>query len=717
MILKNILIKNFRSYYGENRFEFSKGLTLIIGDNGDGKTTFFEALEWLFDTAHDNIPTNNVSEKRKSELAEGDEDEVKVSLVFDHNGEIELEKSFKFFKNENGDIRTHDLKFVGYQNIDSERIVRKGKQLLDECFDTALRRYCLFKGESDLNVFDNSEALKTLVNTFSNIRQFEDYVKLTEQFDADSEKIALRELSKDKKQERAIKDLESRKIQNSTQIQDVKQEIAKKEKAVSDYSISLEKLEQNQETCEQYQNIKKRIEMKMDDQRKLKAMTSIDYNTNLLDKYWIMRSYPAILKEFQDKVSALNKEKRRLDRAETERRAEEKGKRELANDLLNGKTPLPWYVPDEKTMQEMINEEVCKVCGRSAPKGSEPYNFMVAKLNDYLRQMSAKKEDSEDEKPFFPYNYIDELTKLSNQLSGYSQQEIEGKKAEIDDDLAFVLSRKRDLDKINHDIQEAEDEKARLLIQTQGISEDMLDKGFKDFKGITELRSREEGRLIELKRDLIDLQKIKQQIEDELNKIEPSNGTASLYKKVNQAFRFIMNAFSKAKERNITEFLELLETKTNEYFARLNENDFRGQIRIIKSSDGSARIQLYSSNGTQIHNPGGAQKTTMYMSVLFAISNITTLKREQDYPLIFDAPTSSFGELKEYVFYNIIDRIDKQCIIVTKDLLEVDQATGTKRLNAEKLSRLECTVYQINKASGYNPLDLSTIQTIVKPIK
>ena len=606
MILKNILIKNFRSYYGENRFEFSKGLTLIIGDNGDGKTTFFEALEWLFDTAHDNIPTNNVSEKRKSELTEGDEDEVKVSLVFDHNGEIELEKSFKFFKNENGDIRPHDLKFVGYQNIDSERIVRKGKQLLDECFDTALRRYCLFTGESDLNVFDNSEALKTLVNTFSNIRQFEDYVKLTEQFDADSEKIALRELSKDKKQERAIKDLESRKIQNSTQIQDVKQEIAKKEKAVSDYSISLEKLEQNQETCEQYQNIKKRIEMKMDDQRKLKAMTSIDYNTNLLDKYWIMRSYPAILKEFQDKVSALNKEKRRLDRAETERRAEEKGKRELANDLLNGKTPLPWYVPDEKTMQEMINEEVCKVCGRPAPKGSEPYNFMVAKLNDYLRQMSAKKEDSEDEKPFFPNNYIDELTKLSNQLSGYSQQEIEGKKSEIDDDLAFVLSRKRDLDKINHDIQEAEDEKARLLIQTQGISEDMLDKGFKDFKGITELRSREEGRLIELKRDLI---------------------------------------------------------------------------------------------------------------VLFAISNITTLKREQDYPLIFDAPTSSFGELKEYVFYNIIDRIDKQCIIVTKDLLELDQASGTKRLNAEKLSRLECTVYQINKASGYNPLDLSTIQTIVKPIK
>ena len=43
MIIRRIEIENFRSYYGnENIFEFGDGLTLIIGDNGDGKTTFFE---------------------------------------------------------------------------------------------------------------------------------------------------------------------------------------------------------------------------------------------------------------------------------------------------------------------------------------------------------------------------------------------------------------------------------------------------------------------------------------------------------------------------------------------------------------------------------------------------------------------------------------------------------------------------------------------------
>lgn len=141
------------------------------------------------------------------------------------------------------------------------------------------------------------------------------------------------------------------------------------------------------------------------------------------------------------------------------------------------------------------------------------------------------------------------------------------------------------------------------------------------------------------------------------------------------------------------------------------------QIRIIKRADGSARIQLYSSNGTVISNPGGAQRTTMYMSVLFAISNITTRRREQDYPLIFDAPTSSFGEFKEDVFYNIIDKLDKQCIIVTKDLLEIDYATKTKKLNQEKLNQLTCAVYQISKAEGFDKEDLSTIQTIIEHIK
>lgn len=65
MIIKEIRIKNFRSYYGDNnRFELSNGLTLILGDNGDGKTTFFDALLWLFNTTIDKGNIDHMSEMR-----------------------------------------------------------------------------------------------------------------------------------------------------------------------------------------------------------------------------------------------------------------------------------------------------------------------------------------------------------------------------------------------------------------------------------------------------------------------------------------------------------------------------------------------------------------------------------------------------------------------------------------------------------------------------
>ena len=161
----------------------------------------------------------------------------------------------------------------------------------------------------------------------------------------------------------------------------------------------------------------------------------------------------------------------------------------------------------------------------------------------------------------------------------------------------------------------------------------------------------------------------------------------------------------------------MLETESNMYLQKLNKNDFYGIIRIRKTINNSARIELYSDNGTRIENPNGALKTTMYMSVLFAISQITTLKREQDYPLIFDAPTSSFGGFKEDTFYNVIDTIDKQCVIVTKDLLNIDKTTGQKTLDFDTINKLSCSVYRIEKVEPFNDKDLSTIQTVVKQVR
>lgn len=723
MKLNKIIIKNFRSYYGENYFELSDGLTLVIGDNGDGKTTFFEALEWLFDTSRDNKSESNISEMRKAEIEIEDSDEVSVTMSFEHRGEKEISKKFIFEKDVNGAIRTRDFSFVGYEIVGSERYRRDGKILLESCFDTVVRRYCLFKGERELNVFDNNTALKTLVDTFSGIKQFDNLVELTSYFEQQSDNLVTKELKKDKKQEAVIKRLESELSKVQSAISDVRHDISIKEKAVSDYETRLRVLEENQDACENLQNINARIEQKRIEQRKLMGYINLDYNAMLLDDMWILRAFPPILSEYQKKVAALSREKRKLQKAEDERIAIEKGKQEAIQEiqkLANDATPLPWNLPDKETMQEMIDDEICKVCGRPAKKGSDAYNFMVNKLNEYLDHIRKKSEISQQQdpvKPLFENTYINELHTRSIQLSGDTEQELIMLATVIADRLAFVQSRKQDLERVNKDLIEDEDAKMQLLIQTPDLTEEMLIKNFKDFKGLSDSSKCASLDLQELKHELEELEAQKQDLKEQQNQIVPSNGIVRVYQKVHIALERIMKAFEAAKDRNVAEFIQTLEEQANIYLKKLNADDFRGVIKIKRTADGSARINLYSSNDTLIANPGGAQKTTMYMSVLFAISKITTLKRDEDYPLIFDAPTSSFGDFKEDIFYNIIDNIDKQCIIFTKDLLRYNRETEKRELDFDKINQLSCSVYRIQKSPGYDEEDLSTIRTITERIK
>lgn len=724
MIIKDIKIRNFRSYYGSNHLSLSKGLTLVIGDNGDGKTTLFEALEWLFNTTGENQKDFHISEKRKSELEIGESDEVSVCITFEHDGEKEIEKSFTFERISEANIRTKDYKFVGYFIDGAERRSIVGDRLLNMCFEPVIRKYCLFKGENELNVFDNDTALKTLVDTFSGIREFDNLVELTSSFEQSSARAANHELQNDKKVSNQAKELNAQLNDVTNDIHSIKTELNQKKISINDFSEKLELLEKNQETSERYQAIKERIKGLKDKRAKLVACSSCEYSTNLLDEYWILRSFPAIVKEFSAKVTALDKEKRRLDKQETERRAMAEGERKAISKiqkLANDAVPLPWNLPDEATMQEMIDDEICKVCGRPAQKGSAAYEFMCNKLNEYLAHIAAKanknsgtKED--DEKPLFPNSFIDELRSRQIKLSGDTEQEISKIATTISDRLEFVTKRKAELAEVDKQLQELETEQNDLLMQS-GVSAELLDKSISDLRGFFDAKSRAESRASELETTLKSKESARTEIQEKLSQLEPRSSMAQVYQRVHTAFERITKAFAHAKEQNINNFLQMLETESNKYLQKLNKNDFYGIIRIRKTINNSARIELYSNNGTRIENPNGALRTTMYMSVLFAISQITTLKREQDYPLIFDAPTSSFGGFKEDTFYNVINTIDKQCLIVTKDLLNIDKATGQKALDFDTINKLSCSVYRIEKVEPFNDMDLSTIQTVVTQVR
>lgn len=724
MIIKEIRIKNFRSYYGDdNKFEFSDGLTLILGDNGDGKTTFFEALEWLFKTELDrgNQELENVSEMRKSKLEIGEQDEVSVFMSFEHDGMKSVEKSFIFERTGESSFRAGKVSYTGYEDTDAGREQVSGKLLINRCYDSFIQRFSMFKGESRLDVFDDKTALKTLVDKFSDIKAFDKLVENTDEFERKSEAAYLKEMKSDEKVSKEAKSLELKIKHVSEDITQKKKDIKEKQTSIDVYSSRLKELEQNQETSERYKEIEDRRKTQQDKKNKLLSQIGmVDYNHALLDKFWVLAPFPKILQEFKQKCSAYSKEKRRLEREFDRKQAEAIGKlkavKEIQGTLINGSTELPWYLPDQETMEEMIHDHICKVCGRPAPEGSEAYEFMLNKLEDYKKHVQAKlqkeiEEKALEEKTLFKFNHIENMHSLSISLSGNNESMISNIALEINERLSLVSRLREELKSVESKLQEVIDEKSRLLIQAGNVSESVLEKDFKDIKGLFEQKGRAEIRLAEMNNELVLLQNQLTGFQKDLDELNPSSGLVKILRDVHRALDEISKAFANAKEANLRRFLHELEGKANEYLDVLSANDFHGVVRLRQTADESTEIKLFSSNKTEIVKPSGSQKTEMYISVLFAISDFTKEKRDEDYPLIFDAATSSFGDSKEEEFYNVIDGLDKQCIIVTKDFM-------TKGIVRTKdIENLSCPVYRIKKADGFDKNNMATIRTTVKKLK
>lgn len=722
MIIKEIRIKNFRSYYGDNNiFEFSDGLTLILGDNGDGKTTFFDALQWLFNTTIDKGNVDHMSEMRKSKMEIGEKDVVSVAMLFEHDGEKSVEKFFSVERVSEDFFRVGPLVYRGYETSGSERIQVSGKNLIDRCYDAFIQRFSMFKGESELNVFDNATALKDLVDKFSDIRKFDDLVEYTSSFEEKANSAYLKEMKSDRKVAGEAKALE-------LQINRLAEEISTKKKDIRDKTTSLEvfskrlgELEENQETSERYKDIQSRLKSKEEKRRKLKAQISyIDYNHALLDRMWVLCAFPDVLLEFKQKCSALSREKRKQEKDYERQKAIEIGKleavKEMQGALVNGAPELPWYLPNQETMEEMLNDHICKVCGRPAEEGSEAYNFMLQKLEEYKRhiaQEAAKKSRKEaiEEKELFKFGNIESLHNLSISLSGSNESQVSGLVREISDRMGLVERLNEDLKEVEQQIQDTIDEKSRLLIQAGNVSEAILEKDFNDIKGLFEQKGRAEVRLAELNGELAQLLTRMDGLQKQMDELNPDSSQVKVYRDVHRVLEEIAKAFAFAKKENLRRFLAEMQDKANGYLERLSASDFHGEIRLRQTADDSTEIRLYSSNGTEIKKPSGSQLTVMYISVLFAISDFTQEKRDEDYPLVFDAATSSFGDSKEENFYNVIDNLKKQCIIVTKDFI-------TKgRVRFPEIEKLTCCVYRIKKADGFDSKNMATVRTTIEKIK
>lgn len=715
MKIKKITIQNFRSYYKVVPIIIGEGLTLIIGSNGDGKTTLFDALQWLMNDVPDGQfeMQKNISRKRMSELCEDESDDVIVQMDFEHfDNSYVLVKKYTFSKGLNGIVNCFNPSRELYQDLGSERsIIQNGGNFFNKnIFDSSIRRYCLFKGESELNVFNKEEALDLLIQTFSNISSFDKYIEASGHCKSMSAKAVDAVLRQNKSSQKRIDSLNSD-INNNRRERDKKAtELRYLEKESSNYERLISGISNQRELSSLLKTCNKRIESLQNSKRVASTRIKENYSHRLLDEMWILRGFSPIAKEYSEKVNSLRKQKTKEEREFLKQIGAREREEQFKIQLKNGAVPLAPYIPNETVMRDMLNDHICKVCGTLAPEGSEPYKFMEQKLQEYLD--SIRKPVDNEEEQLFPFDFISELDKR-NTLLDNKRDFFENLATEIKEDILFNEKRNTEVAKIEAEIQAEEEKKKEILAQTD-IDEISLVNAFDNMTNWWEAKNQADVKIAKLKNDIAELDADYEKLEADRHGIAIKS-VAGTYEKISKALGLVNECFIAAKEMNKTMFLRDLEKIANQYLEKLNDGDFRGLIWVHEDK-GSVELSLVDESKNVISDPNTALKTTMYMSVLFAIAELTEKKKEDNYPLIFDAPTSSFTNAKENDFFRLIGNINKQVIIVTKSFL-VEDANKNNIVDKSKLASINGLMYRIEKRKPFNPVDLSTIQTFISNIQ
>ncbi|QJP33315.1 AAA family ATPase [Nonlabens sp. Ci31] len=713
MIIKKIQIDNYLCYFDTNTFELSEGLNIILGENGEGKTKFFEAVDWLFNGENRELEML-VSAKKLNETEIGDSFRVRVSMTVEQYGEKSIiTKSFLAKKEKANECSTSSFMIEGIsENSSGERTQVDGTDLLKRIFPSEILRYSMFKGEAELSIFENEDALATLVSNFPVVIRYDKY----------SEKGSfLRE-----KSEKAVEDSSKRNKKNLADYNRIESEISRLQREKDKYEVHhnstideirkieehLQDAEKNVSNADALDILNKRIrgiEEKISD---LNVNIDENYTTFLFDENWILVNFELFQKEFADKVSAHSKTRRELQSNFDKQKGVKEGEKKAKAELLNNAVPLPIGVPSKSHMEEMLNDEICKVCNREAKKGSEEYEFMMKRLKSYLESQVIVDNEPDNAEPLFKFNYTNRLDNLSISHED-NLKNLRLIRTKIKNLFEYNEARKSDLAELNEQLTNEKIEREQIVGKSSIAEEKLIDvlKNYNAWQ--RDLKNRNQDQVdYAMKLKLIE-NDLRERKEDK-DKID-TNSANSFEIKTRNIFRDIETIFIDTKKKKFDEFIDKLQKKSNSFFKTINIDAFTGTIVFTQKNKVNRTIVevMLQEDGRTFYKPNQSLLTSMHISILFAISELASEIKEENFPMIFDAPTSSFGENKTAQFLNLIFETENQKILLIKDFLHTDKATKTLSIKKEFESVRRNKAFWVKLKRPFDPNNLKTINSQV----
>lgn len=724
MIITKINLENFLCYYGENEFSLTKGTNLIIGHNGSGKTKFFEALDWFFryEFTGSNL-LSLVTEKRKKDAKNEPNSKFTVSVTVDFQElasdntllNHSFTKSFQVSVDEKGECRsTSPLEYSALlERFNGERDRATDKNAWDyltDLFPTANRKFSLFKGESELEMLKNEEAFKQLIELYASSKIYQPY--------EDDAKICI-DLLEDQIAKESRKDEKKRKDYEKLEgdINFLKKQIAtldeEEDKVYENINYLTEEQGKIKKLVSQSENFNRLAHKKEELTKKRTELTDqlqdkfIEY---LFDRKWLLKGFAPIQDQFIKKVANLDRISREQEAEYNRGLGAKQGLAEATLQLLGDATPLSSTVPSRSIMEELLKDELCKFCNRPAEKGSEAYQFIEKRLQ--IAKQELEKEQKSEDPPLFQHHYISSLTSLANELDRkkYVAQNIEDDFETTQKHNQFINEKVKEID---FDLEFVNKESESLLAET-GTSGINLSKIFNDNDGLSRDINKSSSQLTILQNRIKDSQEKLDELIKKKEAIDLKSDRQGLQPALT-ILKQLHKIIFETKDRVYNEFIQQLEDLANEYFYKINEGFFTGSIKILRSKKDQVSVKLMQAGKEFASN--SSLDTSMNLAILFAINELTRRESKRSFPLIFDAPTSSFDDKKRIHFYNILNECTEQTIILTKDFLS-NETDSTSALSEEFKEISFDKAYTIaNHHEGFDSQDLSTLSTVITPIE
>jgi DNA sulfur modification protein DndD len=682
MIIKSISLQDFQCYSGgheNNKFEFEKGLNVIIGDNGSGKSKLYDAFNWvLYDRVFDSnsrgfFPTSTIrinlfSDKVKKGANVGDTITVEVKLHLENNlssssigNEYFLYRTYSAKRKEliedYNDLKGWELSHISTEKVETKDVLHFKLDNSPGIFDKVRKMlvpddmmpYLWFQGEQvdSLIDFKKEESLTKAINALSDITVYDDIILVAEKVKDQANSMYEKEQSGLSKNKSEFDNWKTSKDSIESKVKKEREVIIKLTEQVEQSSEKINtllgRIEDSERVLTLNSNLQAEKERLSTVSENLKSATQ-NFNKNIFSKKWILRNTLPIWDEFESKRK--NYQDKREDII-TSRKAE----RQIEEAQ---KMRLPVNVPNRKHLDDMISEELCFVCNRKLDDDDS-----MNRVKDLLER--AKNTSSRG--PLTKYNFSDFFERLYN--IGFNNESA----AKSADD-----SVNREIEKI----QKLENEKRRLSENVDAMVqqlESLMQLSSLDLYKSKNIESefRNTGKTKDSWQEQLTLSKSRlKNFEDELNSLNqnPPELKGEVQQQTIQRKELFNDFYLVAKSTRESVYdkqIRKIEAEANKHFLAMTSDNNSVQGRIILEKRGNAYLPKNVNNeGIEMSSINDSNIILIKLATIMAIVSMRGNSRET-FPLITDAPTSKFSDNYTIGFCNTLSSIYAQSIIMSYD--------------------------------------------------